>query len=410
LKDIELKEKTLTFEDFQRFLTWLPKIQAFVSEKGRPPMSSDSFALLYKLMFYCALRPDEAINLKKSDFDVEERIVLVKTFRTKKVQKTTIPPIILGDVKKILKIFKNNDYIFVSKQDKKRITRQIPWVYSKDAGNLAGINVFKVSEKHDVKGISLSLFRESFERFFSEKKAERGLIDLKFRNKTSNKYGNYNLEDLKKFERTIFPTMLSEDEIDEYCRWYQTNLEVYEKLSKKIEEILKEITDERKINIHNITSRAKKLEEFYKKISHGVTYDAKEMQDLAGIKIICYVKSDVEKVKKIIEETFRIVKRKIPNYENFTEDLGYTHNQYICKFTNERIKFSEELRKFENRIFEIQIRTILQNAWDEIEHDDIYKNNMKIKPELKRRFFLVSKVLESTDNELDNLHSMVPKE
>ena len=176
----------------------MPKIQPFVLETGRPPMSADIFAFLYKLMFYCALRPDEALKLKKSDFIISEQILLVNTSRKNKIEKTTIPPVILGDVKKILKNLHPNDYIFTSTQTKEKITRQIPWVYAKDAGNLAGINVFQVTEKHEIKGMSLLLFRESFNQFLSEKKAEKGLIDLKFRNRTTSHYGNYDLNDLKK--------------------------------------------------------------------------------------------------------------------------------------------------------------------------------------------------------------------
>ena len=205
--------------------------------------------------------------------------------------------------------------------------------------------------------------------------------------------------------------MLSDDEIYECVEWYDENFELYEKLSKKVEAILHDIIKERKMNVHNITSRTKKREDFYKKISKGITYDAKEMQDLSGIKVICFVKSDVDKIQKIIEDTFKVIKRKIPNYGELEGDMSdYSHNQYICKFTNERITFSEDLKKFKNKFFEIQIRTILQNAWDEIEHDDVYKNNFEIKSELKRRFFLVSNVLESVDDELDNLHSQIEHE
>ena len=60
--------------------------------------------------------------------------------------------------------------------------------------------------------------------------------------------------------------MLSDDEIYECVEWYDENFELYEKLSKKVEDILHDIIKERKMNVHNITPRTKKREDFYKKI------------------------------------------------------------------------------------------------------------------------------------------------
>jgi len=50
---------------------------------------------------------------------------------------------------------------------------------------------------------------------------------------------------------------------------------------------------------------------------------------------------------------------------------------------------------------------VLQHAWAEIEHDDLYKNVDKLSKETHRRFYLVSSILESADNELETLHKIV---
>ena len=85
-------------------------------------------------------------------------------------------------------------------------------------------------------------------------------------------------------------------------------------------------------------------------------------------------------------------------------DNGQESNYTFDLKKSLRISFAEELKSFENMRFEIQVRTILQHAWAEIEHDDLYKNPGQIPSSLRRRFFLVSNVLESADNELNELH------
>ena len=68
-------------------------------------------------------------------------------------------------------------------------------------------------------------------------------------------------------------------------------------------------------------------------------------------------------------------------------------------------------------VFEIQIRTILQHTWAEIEHDKNYKYSGVLPNEIMRRLNLLSVVLESADNEfntisqeIDNYKKSVTKE
>lgn len=54
-------------------------------------------------------------------------------------------------------------------------------------------------------------------------------------------------------------------------------------------------------------------------------------------------------------------------------------------------------------VFEIQVRTALEHAWAEIEHDRGYKLGGKLPSHLNRRFKLLSGLLESADLEFNRL-------
>jgi len=406
---MQIKETLLTHDAFLSFIEQVPKIPQFTGKYGwRAPMSAETFQFLYKIMFYCALKPEEAFKLKKEDFDIEKNILKVKT-TTAKPAVTTIPPVILGDVNKHLRDKKDADSIFVSKRNRKQIKRQVPWDYAKTAGRFANLNVFQITKQKEVQGMRLLLFRKSYAKLMSDNRASPGLIDLKLRNTSDNRYGGHDLHDLKKFERQIFKTKFSDDEIQGFVSWYHAEKSIYEKLAKEVQRMLEGILKGRRINIADIQSRAKDPEKFRNKLQNGVTFVPKDMQDFAGIRVVCFVKSDIKKVRDVIESTFDVIDKKGINEERI-DFSGYSDIKYVCRLTKARISSAEELKLFENRRFEIQVRTILQHAWAEIEHDDVYKNPDKISHELKRRFFLVSNVLETADNELDNLHHKVKEE
>jgi len=133
-----------------------------------------------------------------------------------------------------------------------------------------------------------------------------------------------------------------------------------------------------------------------------------EIQDLAGVRIIAYVNSDVKKICNIIEREFDV-----DNSENKTEKLGtdkvgYMSIHYVAKFNKER-ECLPEYSSFKGLCFEIQVRTLLQHAWAEIEHDRNYKFGGVLPKEILRKFSLVSGMLEMADIQFDEISSYIDK-
>ncbi len=81
-----------------------------------------------------------------------------------------------------------------------------------------------------------------------------------------------------------------------------------------------------------------------------------------------------------------------------SDKLGYRSVHYVAMFDKGRCRLPE-YKQYENIYFEIQIRSILQHAWAEIEHDRNYKFSGKLPTQLERRFYLVSGMLECADRE-----------
>ncbi len=197
-------------------------------------------------------------------------------------------------------------------------------------------------------------------------------------------------------------TKRTDSTITNAVTWYTENRPIYELLSKKVEILIREIVDN-SIPIHEINSRPKEINSFAKKIEAPEYNDPiNQITDLAGIRIITYVESDLEKISTLIEDCFDIdIDNSIDKSKALGEDkVGYRSIHYVGKLPKERLKLPE-YKKFENCCFEIQIRTILQHAWAEIEHDRNYKFSGELPPNLKRRFKVLAGVLELADREFN---------
>ena len=87
--------------------------------------------------------------------------------------------------------------------------------------------------------------------------------------------------------------------------------------------------------------------------------------------------------------------------------FGYLSLHYICSLPEDE-DFPEELC---GRRFEIQIRTILQHAWSDINHDLGYKNQFGVPRAITRELARLAGLLELADNEFvrvrDDMNSYI---
>ncbi len=164
-------------------------------------------------------------------------------------------------------------------------------------------------------------------------------------------------------------------------------------------------------SIHTIQARAKEVDSFAKKaIKLDLnTSDLKypnplaEITDLAGVRVITYVKKTVENVEEVIRREFSVRERLDKDAELLDSgQIGYKSIHFLVKFKEPRTN-SPEYSRFKDLTAEIQVRTILQHAWAEMEHDIQYKSDQQIPNELRRRFIALAGLLEITDREFENI-------
>ena len=188
-------------------------------------------------------------------------------------------------------------------------------------------------------------------------------------------------------------------------QWYNKNKNLYEQFAIEMENIVKKIINNKGILYQSVNSRVKGKESFLNKCKKNKYINPiEEITDVVGIRIITYTNRDVNAISSIIRSEFLIDEENSSDKAELLDidKVGYKSIHFILQLDENRSKLSE-YSLYKGIKCEIQVRTLLQHAWAEIEHDRNYKFAGVLPNEIKRRFHLVAGVLELMDNEFDKL-------
>ncbi|HFU4451803.1 TPA: GTP pyrophosphokinase family protein [Streptococcus suis] len=182
---------------------------------------------------------------------------------------------------------------------------------------------------------------------------------------------------------------------------YDLKKQNYEKFVQYMETTIKSILDNKNISVHSINSRVKEAKSLEEKIERKAKYkELSDITDICGMRIISYFSDDVDNIAKIIEDEFEVDKINSIDKRK-TEDpskFGYVSLHYVVNLKDERANLPE-CEAFRDMKIEIQVRTILQHAWAEIEHDLGYKSEGDIPEHVRRSFSRLSGLIELADEE-----------
>ena len=182
----------------------------------------------------------------------------------------------------------------------------------------------------------------------------------------------------------------------------------YEAFAGAVREILVQALAAKDILVNSIEARAKEPGSFGTKAEAQSENDPgapkyrnplDEITDLAGVRIITFFPRTVESVDTCIREEFEVLEHKDLRQILLQEErFGYQSEHYLVRLNCKRTALPE-YNPHRGLIAEIQVRTILQHAWAEIEHDIQYKSSITIPNTIRRRFMALAGVLEIADRE-----------
>lgn len=169
---------------------------------------------------------------------------------------------------------------------------------------------------------------------------------------------------------------------------------------------LQEIVDESNIEYDALQGRVKTESSLAGKFDRkGYKYrDIHDITDLVGVRVITYYADAVDKVAKLVEETFTI------DWDNSVDarltmaadTFGYLSLHYVCKIPESLFSDVNHPEINEYR-FEVQMRSALQHVWAAVEHDMGYKSDIQVPKEYLRAYSRLAGLLELADIEFERI-------
>lgn len=126
-----------------------------------------------------------------------------------------------------------------------------------------------------------------------------------------------------------------------------------------------------------------------------------EMQDIAGLRIMCQFVDDIYDVIRIIKNRHDMTVIKEIDYISNTKESGYRSYHLI-------IEYPVQLVTGEKKIYaEIQIRTLSMNFWATIEHSLNYKYKGEYPEEIRHRLRRAAEASYRLDEEMSEIRDEI---
>jgi putative GTP pyrophosphokinase len=181
--------------------------------------------------------------------------------------------------------------------------------------------------------------------------------------------------------------------------FYDDNLGLYRRLK---EEVIFAFEDALAFPIHSIVGRVKERKSVLGKILRkSYTSPDLQIEDLVGVRVICLYRADLEKVDMTIRSLFEVLTHEDKSAAAGDDRFGYMSVHYICRLsTSDSGPRYDRLRGLK---FEVQVRTILMDAWANVSHHLAYKSEHSLPADKKKDFFALAAMIHMADGQFQEL-------
>ena len=155
--------------------------------------------------------------------------------------------------------------------------------------------------------------------------------------------------------------------------------------------------------INNIECRIKTPDSIINKMkrkNYDLNYKAliSNINDVAGIRIICPFKTDIPKIKEVIEKNSSIDVLEIKDYMKAPKKSGYSGLHIIGQIPVDIGGTSANVK------MEIQVRTMAMNFWATTEHKIKYKAQNKLSKIDSKKMIFYAKIINEIDNKISKIN------
>lgn len=156
--------------------------------------------------------------------------------------------------------------------------------------------------------------------------------------------------------------------------------------------------------IEQVTGRVKTISSILEKAQKkGIAIDniRQEIEDIAGIRIICQFVEDIYKVVELIRRRSDMIVKSEKDYISHQKDSGYRSYHIIVRYTVEMVDGPKTIP------VEIQIRTLAMDFWATVEHSLQYKYKEHMPENLRERLHNSAQAIVVLDQEMASVRDEI---
>ena len=191
-------------------------------------------------------------------------------------------------------------------------------------------------------------------------------------------------------------------------------MEIYDEARKNVEQLINNIKEQTKNKyeydvINSVTSRIKSPQSILNKMKrkkYELNYRnmIEFIDDIAGVRIVCGLKSDIKRVRKILRQVPGITIIEEKDYIKKPKKSGYSAYHLVVETPVNYKDYNIVVK------VEIQIRTMAMDYWATIEHRMRYKSKAKISFIDSKKLSLYAKILNLMDNKIMKIYRKQTRE
>lgn len=196
-------------------------------------------------------------------------------------------------------------------------------------------------------------------------------------------------------------------EEDKLKKDYESKQASAERFCSAFVEQIKELTSQENISLAvPIESRVKSWSSISSKIEriNLKLKDILQLNDLVGIRLILLFKRDLDKCRKLIEESLEVIEKEDTASRLGESQFGYQSYHYVIELPKEWLSIPT-FKDFAKYKAEIQVRTMAQHIWAAASHNLQYKQEDNVPVTVRRSIYRVSAFLETVDLEFERVLS-----
>ena len=183
----------------------------------------------------------------------------------------------------------------------------------------------------------------------------------------------------------------------------------YEQAVKELTVKFEHIITEHKQNdlyspIEQVKGRVKSISSILEKMQRKripIERMEDEVEDIAGIRIICQFEEDIDTVASIIQKRKDMEIKSEKNYLKHIKESGYRSYHLIIYYTVETYEGPRRIQA------ELQIRTMAMDFWATIEHSLQYKYKGDMPPHVTERLIKAADAINLLDREMSSVRSEI---